>query len=74
VLLKLVPELPERQPEQFRGAHLQPARAIEGKPDVAVLDAGKRIFEVDPGGRDLDADRLLVAWRAEVRWQRFRRQ
>ena len=53
VLLNLVSELPEAQPQEFGGSHLKTARAVQSKPDVPRLDSREEFFQVHATGGDL---------------------
>src|SRR5438876_10495123 len=48
ILLELVPDLAEADPQQLRSPRLDAARARQRHLDVPVLDLAQRRFEIDP--------------------------
>src|SRR5262245_24052916 len=59
-LLKLVPELPEADAEQLRGAGLDPAHSVQSHLHVTLLDAVQGRLQVDSLRRQLQRDILAV--------------
>src|SRR5712692_2841416 len=66
ILLELVPDLAEADPQQFRSPRLDAARARQRHLDVPVLDLAQRRFEIEPLLGDPHGDVLDVSGTAEV--------
>src|SRR5882724_3198326 len=67
VLLKLVPELAEADAQELCGSCLDSTCAGQGHLQVAVLDLIQRRLEIEPIGRDLHGNLLMLAHLVEVR-------
>src|SRR2546428_10579418 len=72
ILLELVPDLAEADPQQLRSPRLDAARARQRHLDVPVLDLAQRRFEIEPLLGDPHGDVLDVSGTPKVGRQPWR--